>query len=57
MIDKRPAVVVRPRSAVDVMAAVKFGSDQGLPVAVRGGAHSVAGNATCDAGMSSISPR
>ena len=51
MIDKRPAVIVRPRSAVDVIAAVKFGKDEGLPIAIRGGAHSVAGSGTCDAGI------
>jgi FAD/FMN-containing dehydrogenase len=44
-------VIVRPRSAVDVIAAVNFARDQGLAIAVRGGAHSVAGNATCDAGL------
>src|SRR5687767_10718879 len=48
MIDKRPAAIVRPRSAVDVIASVNFARDAGLPLAIRGGAHNVAGKATCD---------
>src|SRR4029079_6746253 len=51
MIDKKPALIVRPRSAVDVMAAIRYARDQKLAIAVRGGAHSVAGNATCDDGI------
>jgi FAD/FMN-containing dehydrogenase len=51
MIDKRPAVIARCRSAVDVIAAVKFGRDTGLPIAIRGGGHGVAGRATCEDGI------
>ena len=51
MIDKRPAVIARCRGAVDVMTAVKFARNEGLSVAVRGGAHNVAGKATCDDGI------
>jgi FAD/FMN-containing dehydrogenase len=50
-IDKRPALIARPRSAADVMAAVNFARAAGLSIAVRGGAHSVAGRGTCDDGM------
>src|SRR4051794_19641432 len=50
-IDKRPAVIVRPRTTQDVARAVTFAVSEGLPVAVRGGAHSVAGFSTCDDGM------
>jgi FAD/FMN-containing dehydrogenase len=51
MIDRKPALIVRPRSAVDVMAAVNYARDQKLTIAVRGGGHSVAGNGTCDDGF------
>lgn len=48
MIDKHPTVVLRSRSVADVPAAVRFAREQGLPVAVRGGGHGVAGNALRD---------
>jgi FAD/FMN-containing dehydrogenase len=51
MIDKRPAVIVRPANAGDVMTAVRFAVDNGLTVATRGGAHSVPGFGTCDDGV------
>ena len=35
----------------DVVAAVNFGRDHDLPVAVRGGGHSAAGKGTCDDGI------
>jgi FAD/FMN-containing dehydrogenase len=51
MIDKRPAVIVRCGGVADVMAALRFGLEHGLPIAVRGGGHNVAGKAVCDQGM------
>jgi len=51
MIDRRPAIIVRPRNAADVQAAVSFARDQRLPLAVRGGAHGIAGMGTCDDGL------
>jgi FAD/FMN-containing dehydrogenase len=51
MIDKRPAVVAQCATVDDVIAAVAFGRDQGVPVAVRGGGHSAAGKGTCDGGI------
>ena len=48
MIDKRPALVVQPVNAGDVMTAVRFAADNGLTVAVRGGGHSVPGFGTAD---------
>ena len=51
MIDQRPRLVARPRSASDVAAAVNFARDERLPLAIRGGAHSVAGMGTCNGGV------
>jgi FAD/FMN-containing dehydrogenase len=51
MIDCKPAVIVRPRNAADVPPVVAFAREQKLPLAIRGGAHSVAGLGTCDAGV------
>jgi len=49
--DKRPAIIVQCTGAGDVMDAVKFARKHALVIAVRGGGHNVAGNATCDDGM------
>ncbi len=50
-IDKHPAMIVRPAGTDDVVRTVRFAASEGLPVAVRGGAHSVAGFSTCDDGI------
>jgi FAD/FMN-containing dehydrogenase len=49
--DKHPALVVRPTSTEDVVRTVRFARSEGLPIAVRGGAHSIAGFSTCDDGI------
>jgi hypothetical protein len=51
MIDRQPAVIVRPRGAADVRDAVAFARQQRLPIAVRCGGHSVAGVSAVDAGV------
>jgi FAD/FMN-containing dehydrogenase len=51
MIDRRPAVIARCRGTADVVRAVTFARDHGLPVSIRGGGHNVAGHAVCDDGL------
>ena len=51
MIDRRPALIVRCANTADVVAAVNFGRDNGLTVAVRGGGHNGAGLGSVDDGL------
>ena len=51
MIDRHPALIARAAWAGDVPVAVRFAQRAQLPLAVRGGGHSVAGNGTVDGGM------
>jgi FAD/FMN-containing dehydrogenase len=51
MIDRRPAVIVQPRSAAEVAEAVRLARREGLPLSVRGGGHSIAGRAVVDDGL------
>jgi FAD/FMN-containing dehydrogenase len=51
MVDKRPALIAQCTSTSDVVTAVNHARNNGLVVAVRGGGHNVAGNASCDGGI------
>jgi FAD/FMN-containing dehydrogenase len=51
MIDKYPALIIRCANRADVTHAVEFARLQHLPVAVRGGGHSVSGKSVCDEGI------
>jgi FAD/FMN-containing dehydrogenase len=51
MIDRRPRLIARCVDAADVTAAVNFGRDKGLSIAIRGGAHNGAGFAGVDDGL------
>jgi FAD/FMN-containing dehydrogenase len=51
LVDRRPALIARCRGTADVVRALGYARTAGLPVAVRGGGHSVAGHGTCDGGV------
>lgn len=51
LIDKHPAVIARCMGTADIADAVRLARQLGLEIAVRGGGHNVAGNATVEGGM------
>jgi FAD/FMN-containing dehydrogenase len=51
LIDRRPALIVRCRTACDVAASLALARRAGLEISVRGGGHNVAGRAVTDGGV------
>jgi FAD/FMN-containing dehydrogenase len=51
MIDRRPAIIARCTGVADVINGVNFAGAHNVLLSVRGGGHSVAGNALCDGGL------
>jgi hypothetical protein len=51
MIDKRPRLIARCADTADVIAAVNFGRDNNLLVAIRGGGHNGPGLGSCNDGL------
>jgi len=51
MIDKRPLLIARCADVADVISAVNFGREEGLPIAIRGGGHNGAGLGSVDDGL------
>jgi FAD/FMN-containing dehydrogenase len=51
MIDRRPAVIARCRTVADVQDAIRFGRENSLPIAIRGGGHNAAGLGVVDGGI------
>jgi len=51
LVDRSPLLIAQPRDPADIAAAVRVAIDQGLPLAVRGGGHSIPGLSTCDGGV------
>jgi FAD/FMN-containing dehydrogenase len=51
MIDKRPLLIARCADVADVIAAVNFGRDNKLPIAIRGGGHNGPGLGSVEDGL------
>ena len=49
--DRRPAVIARCAGVADVIRTVELARSEGLPLAVRGGGHSIPGFSTVDDGV------
>lgn len=51
MIDRRPALIARPRGVEDIRRAIHFAREHDLLLSVKGGGHNVAGSAVCEGGL------
>jgi FAD/FMN-containing dehydrogenase len=50
-IDRRPTAIIRPTGPCDVMDALAYAREAGLPISVRCGGHGVAGTSIVDGGV------
>jgi len=50
-VERHPALVAHCAGVADVVEAVRFARTADLPIAIRGGGHSVGGFGTCDGGL------
>lgn len=51
MIDRHPLLILRAAGAGDIAPAIAIAKETGLPLAIRGGGHNVAGNGSVDGGI------
>lgn len=51
MFDRKPAIIIRCKNTNDVVHAVKFGRENNLLIAIKGGGHNSAGTGVCDDGL------
>ena len=51
MVDRRPGLIALCETEEDVAASVRFASDHGLLLSIRGAGHNIAGNAVCEGGL------
>jgi FAD/FMN-containing dehydrogenase len=51
MYDRRPRLILRPQGPADVIRAIGLAKTSGVPLAIRGGGHSVAGFSSLDDGI------
>jgi FAD/FMN-containing dehydrogenase len=51
LVDRRPVLIARCRGTADVADAVRFATEGGIPLSVRGGGHNIAGRSVLDDGI------
>jgi FAD/FMN-containing dehydrogenase len=51
LVDRRPAIVVRPLDTIGVATAIRFAREHDLQLAIKCGGHSIDGFSACDDGM------
>jgi len=51
MIDKRPGAVARCTGTADIIEALNFARDAGVPISTRAGGHNIGGTSLCDDGI------